>query len=517
MKFFVAGMVFILLFAAFVDATDVAYIVNDGSSLNSEFISTLGELGLSYTVIRNTEVSNYDFSEFKMILLNNEDFPNPEEIPVNDYPAVLVDGKNMDAWGWTQEVSKSKQNVPFHIDLVDLNHTITNGFTETDVQVYTSKNAELFYMNQYNIYSGITIVGSRKDRPTDVVIGTVPAGTVLSKDGQTTLVNANTVFFGISDTSYWTDETRQLFKNSIAWIIDGDGDGYIGAEDCDETNPNVNSGQIEIQYDGIDNDCNPATVDDPVPPVFTINPYTDPALPSQGVDITVYIQIDEPFADTVLLRYTVNGGIEIVEEMEDSGNGLFGANIGSYTEGDVISYYIWANDTSGNEAQTDVFGFTVAAEVIEFDLQLAEGYNLISIPLLVGTTNANDIFSSHISQVKTYSGGSMAVTSTVVNNQGYFVYSDSVHTETIEGIEAIGQQSVALSEGLNLIGITSGSNIELTDLPAEVIEVSKRNSDGSYTIATYYDGYGWFNPFELEPGKGYWFKADSAATWIYNP
>ncbi len=43
---------------------------------------------------------------------------------------------------------------------------------------------------------------------------------------------------------------------------DGDGDGYLPAEDCDDTNPAVNPGMTEVPYNGLDDDCDPTTPDD---------------------------------------------------------------------------------------------------------------------------------------------------------------------------------------------------------------------------------------------------------------
>ena len=51
--------------------------------------------------------------------------------------------------------------------------------------------------------------------------------------------------------------------------IDMDGDGYFDKQnecsefvDCDDTDATVNPGATEVTYDGIDNDCNPETLDD---------------------------------------------------------------------------------------------------------------------------------------------------------------------------------------------------------------------------------------------------------------
>ena len=43
---------------------------------------------------------------------------------------------------------------------------------------------------------------------------------------------------------------------------DNDGDGYTILLDCDDSNPNVNLGMPEIPNNGINDDCNPATLDD---------------------------------------------------------------------------------------------------------------------------------------------------------------------------------------------------------------------------------------------------------------
>jgi hypothetical protein len=56
----------------------------------------------------------------------------------------------------------------------------------------------------------------------------------------------------------------------IAEPIDKDGDGYVlvingdssEKEDCDDDNPDVNPGATEIPYNGIDDDCDPLTLDD---------------------------------------------------------------------------------------------------------------------------------------------------------------------------------------------------------------------------------------------------------------
>ncbi len=47
--------------------------------------------------------------------------------------------------------------------------------------------------------------------------------------------------------------------------VDADGDGYSAEDDCDDSDPDVNPGASEVQGDGLDNDCDPATEDEPDP------------------------------------------------------------------------------------------------------------------------------------------------------------------------------------------------------------------------------------------------------------
>jgi len=47
-------------------------------------------------------------------------------------------------------------------------------------------------------------------------------------------------------------------------LTDNDGDQYFNNEDCDDNNPNVNPGAVEVAYNGLDDDCNPATFDDDI-------------------------------------------------------------------------------------------------------------------------------------------------------------------------------------------------------------------------------------------------------------
>ena len=52
----------------------------------------------------------------------------------------------------------------------------------------------------------------------------------------------------------------QVYGENLA--VDADNDGFCANTDCDDNNPSINSNQTEEPYNGIDDDCDPATFDD---------------------------------------------------------------------------------------------------------------------------------------------------------------------------------------------------------------------------------------------------------------
>lgn len=76
------------------------------------------------------------------------------------------------------------------------------------------------------------------------------------------LVAANR-FVGITvnDPDGMCNSTAQV-RTVCAGLPDQDGDGFDISEDCDDTDPQVNPGQTEVTYNGIDDDCDPSTLDD---------------------------------------------------------------------------------------------------------------------------------------------------------------------------------------------------------------------------------------------------------------
>jgi hypothetical protein len=223
--FLVLGILLISNTLALVSAeTDVAYIVLNSGWIKPEFTSALDDLSLSYEIVcYNTggpcdaALSTYNFADSKMILLNNDYFPILTDIPINDHPSLLVNGRHLEEWGWTKRISKSSSSQPLHLDLSS-GHELSSGLG-SDIQAYESSSSDMYYLDSFDIFSGIELVGALAHDADDVVVGLAREGTTLTKVGKPdTIINADTIFFGLTDSADWTSESEELFKNALNFL-----------------------------------------------------------------------------------------------------------------------------------------------------------------------------------------------------------------------------------------------------------------------------------------------------------
>jgi hypothetical protein len=209
---------------------------------------------------------------------------------------------------------------------------------------------------------------------------------------------------------------------------------------------------------------------------------------------------------------------------------IYTYTVTNLTIGTTYAYKVYANDTSDNIGDSETRNVT-KIDTEGTDLNLSEGWNLISIPLEMDNNSINAVFpdANDGDELYVYDNGWISATyysnlpgwygdlETVEPDKGYWYSATTTYTATIKGTEA-GTRTVSIAEGWNLIGYTRLSAANLS-----VLLMNVTNEDELYTYnegwisATYYSNLpGWYGDIsEMKPGKGYWYSANAPFIWEY--
>jgi hypothetical protein len=174
--------------------------------------------------------------------------------------------------------------------------------------------------------------------------------------------------------------------------------------------------------------------------------------------------VDEMMVDSVFVDISGPAGFSPVNtSMMQGGGDVFYYADSYFVEGNY-SFFVWAEDVSGNSVISDVFSFSIVNDSYDsVSVPLEVGWNLITVPVdngwfasdLAGVVSGCTSVSGWNASLQTYDtyivGGPDSFDFPLVDGCGYFVDVDESSMLTMVGLP-INQVNVTMEIGWNLLG-----------------------------------------------------------------
>ncbi|MFW9933344.1 MAG: Ig-like domain-containing protein, partial [Candidatus Thorarchaeota archaeon] len=216
-------------------------------------------------------------------------------------------------------------------------------------------------------------------------------------------------------------------------------------------------GRIEILLDDF------YLYEDPAPTITNL--IQNPTNPEYDDNATISVDVVDPHLDDVLLHFRINEGSFIIEEMNEQTPGTYQAVIPVLDYGDVVEYFISANDTYGKTTnlmdESTYFTYMVQDTILpSVSITNPENGSTVSDTIVI-TIEASDT-GSDIQRVLIY------IDSTLVANltEGSFTHSWDT-TEDTDGLHEIYVEAVDNADNINscLHIVTVANNGSTTPTP----------------------------------------------------
>jgi hypothetical protein len=220
---------FSFLLVSSAQAAKVAMIVKSSASLSDihekKVYTTLENMNYAITLVDKYTSINYN--NYDLIVVAGrptsadrlDDFV--ANLPVNDIPTIAIDYYYVDKWGWVEPQGKSTlySNQPQSVYIKEEN-PLTDGYSlNQKVYVHTIQGKTTFDLVKG--YTNLTFVATANKQGTQGTIAYGLPNTGLTNNRSVSNHSA-VIFFGVTYTYYWTDDTVQLFKNSVDWLLNLD-------------------------------------------------------------------------------------------------------------------------------------------------------------------------------------------------------------------------------------------------------------------------------------------------------
>ena len=252
-------------------ASEVAYVVKLNADAEQGVKSALNEMGLRYDVILESQIASTNFSDYAIIIVGDSNFNNATEIPFNEHRSLILNHYHYyKEFGWSSDQGSTSSNPYTKIKNDAPTHQILQGIGSEWI-AYNTGGKPVYYLKGAKA-SGIDsddllahVLGSNHQRSDSVLTVALPGVIYRSYRGKIKVEQSKSVFYGLTETNYWTPDSKKVFKNIINWLledIDQDGDGVVYEEDCDDNDETIYPGANEIPYDGIDQNCDNSDLTD---------------------------------------------------------------------------------------------------------------------------------------------------------------------------------------------------------------------------------------------------------------
>jgi len=208
------GIFLVLFLVGSVFAGDVAYVYKSSIKVDDNILGVFSGLGMKVDLISGSNLPK-DFSSYRLVFVGDESFS--KTIPVYEGNYVIMNHYECYDFGLTNRngVSVMSSRIP-----LEVTHNGNSVNVYNDVKDIYGNYLSYYFLGidnkvssaETNAFTYSTSSGNSGD-----VVSFIEKGEKLS-NGKT--ADGNICFFGIYKTDYWTEDSKELFKDCINYAYD---------------------------------------------------------------------------------------------------------------------------------------------------------------------------------------------------------------------------------------------------------------------------------------------------------